>query len=138
MLITRISKMPLFSFLKKSDDKKNNVLNVIYPYKHKEMWVFDDEKVGLVQEPFVSGADKMIEMMTTDIKNAEKGFRLIFSGTPFPGFEVELEWRRREYDGNWYYSEKLGIEGWLCPALLKYFKKAPKKIYVKVEETATN
>jgi hypothetical protein len=33
-----------------------NAINVISPYKHHGMWVFDDARVGLVQEPFVSGA----------------------------------------------------------------------------------
>jgi hypothetical protein len=28
---------------------------------------------------------------------------------------------------------KTGMEGWLCPALLKYFDKAPKKIYVQIK-----
>lgn len=31
--------------------------------------------------------------------------------------------------GNWYYSAALDLEGWLCPALLKYFEQAPGKIY---------
>ena len=31
-----------------------NAINVIWPYKHHGMWVFDDARVGLVQEPFVS------------------------------------------------------------------------------------
>jgi hypothetical protein len=26
-----------------------NAINVIYPYKYEEMWVFDDERVGLIQ-----------------------------------------------------------------------------------------
>jgi hypothetical protein len=34
-----------------------NAINVIWPYKHHGMWVFDDARVALVQEPFVSGAD---------------------------------------------------------------------------------
>ena len=34
-----------------------NAINVISPYRHHGMWVFDDARVGLVQEPFVSGAD---------------------------------------------------------------------------------
>ena len=31
-----------------------NAINVIWPHKHHGMWVFDDARVGLVQEPFVS------------------------------------------------------------------------------------
>jgi hypothetical protein len=34
-----------------------NEIYVICPYKHHGMWVFDDARVGVVQEPFVSGAD---------------------------------------------------------------------------------
>lgn len=34
-----------------------NSILVMSPYKHQGMWVFDDGRVGLVQEPFVAGAD---------------------------------------------------------------------------------
>src|SRR6516165_12624367 len=61
-----------------------NAINVISPYKHHGMWVFDDARVGLVQEPFVSGADTWIDRVVADIPNAENGFTLIFSKTPFP------------------------------------------------------
>jgi hypothetical protein len=107
-----------------------NAINVIYPYKYEEMWVFDDERVGLIQEPFVAGADKIIEQMVTDIPNPENGFVLMFAGTPFPCYKATLEWRREEYGGNWYHSSQLNIEGWLCPAMFKYFEKAPKNLYV--------
>jgi hypothetical protein len=67
--------------------------------------------------------------MVKDIPNAELGFTLVFSAQPFPGYQVEFEWRREEFSGNWYYSSALEMEGWLCPALFKYFDSAPKKIY---------
>jgi hypothetical protein len=38
-----------------------NAINVIAPYKHHGMWVFNDSRVGLVQEPFVAGADTVID-----------------------------------------------------------------------------
>jgi hypothetical protein len=44
-----------------------NAINVIAPYKHLGMWVFDDPRVGLSQEPFVSGADAMIDRVVADI-----------------------------------------------------------------------
>ena len=110
-----------------------NALIAIYPYKYEGLWVFDDPKVGLVQEPFVSGADVIIDQMTAQIPNASTGFRLLFSATPFPGFMAQLEWRRAEFGGNWYYSRELDMEGWLCPALLKYFAEPPKTIYAKFE-----
>jgi hypothetical protein len=37
-----------------------NAINVSGPYKHLGMWVFDDPRAGLVQEPFVAGADTML------------------------------------------------------------------------------
>ena len=110
-----------------------NAINVIKPYRWEGMWVFDDESVGLVKEPFVSGADVMIDVMVEEIADAQTGFRLIFSAKPFPGFSHEFVWKREEFDGNWYYSEQLDTEGWLCPALFKYFDSAPDKIFVKPE-----
>ena len=94
------------------------------------MWVFDDEKVDLIQEPFVSGADDIIEMMVKDIPDAENGFILLFSSTTFPGHQAVFEWRREDQGGNWYYLNELDMEGWLCPALFKYFDKTPEYIYV--------
>ena len=113
-----------------------NAINVIFPYKHLGMWVFDDPRVGLAQEPFVAGADQMIDHAVAQISNAEQGFNLIFSATPFPGYQFRLEWQRPNSTGNWYRSPELGMEGWLCPALLKYFDEPPKEIYVQVKGRA--
>jgi hypothetical protein len=106
-----------------------NAITAIHPYKHEGLWVFDDPKVGLVQEPFVSGADTIIERFVQGIPRADEGFTLLFSAAPFPGYQAMLEWRREDMGGNWYYSQELGIEGWLCPALFKYFDTAPPRIY---------
>jgi hypothetical protein len=111
-----------------------NALSFLTPYKHDGLWVFDDSSVSLIREPFVFGIDTMLDRLTADISDAENGFTLIFSPTPFPGYEAELEWRREEYGGNWYFSPQYQIEGWLCPALFKYFDVAPKKLYVKAEK----
>lgn len=111
-----------------------NSIIVIHPYKYEGMWVFDDEKVGLIQEPFVSGADDIIDKLVVNIPNAEKGFSLLFSSEPFPGFHAEFEWSREDLSGNWYINRELGMEGWLCPALLKYFESAPKKLYAQFKE----
>jgi len=111
-----------------------NALMVIHPYKYEGMWVFDDERTGLDKEPFVSGADEIIDKMVEDIPDANNGFNLIFSAIPFPSYDLELEWRREEMNGNWYYSSKLDMEGWLCPALFEYFDKAPLKIYAQFKQ----
>ena len=110
-----------------------NAINVIRPYKCEEMWVFDDEGGGLRQQPFVAGADTMIDRLVADIPNADKGFSLLFSASPFPGFQAKLVRQREEMSGNWYYCELLEMEGWLCPALFKYFTEAPQEIYVQMK-----
>jgi hypothetical protein len=110
-----------------------NALMVIFPYKYQGTWVFDDAAVGLSREPFIAGVDTMIDKAVANIPNAEKGFRAIFSASQFPGANFKLEWRRAESGGNWYYADQFKMEGWLCPALLKYFATAPPEIYVKVE-----
>lgn len=110
-----------------------NSLFILAPYKYEGMWVFDDPDVGLRHEPFVLGIDEMITRMVSQIPNADQGFKLIFSPRPFPGFAVQLEWRREEDGGNWYFCPQLGIEGWLCPALFKYFDQAPAALYARVE-----
>ena len=106
-----------------------NSIVAIHPYKREGIWVFDDPKVGLVQEAFVSGADDIIERMVVGLDHPEDGFTLLFSAHPFPGHHATFEWRRSEFGGNWYYNAQLDAEGWLCPALFKYFDSAPQRIY---------
>lgn len=113
-----------------------NAINVIAPYRHLDMWVFDDPRVGLSAEPFVGGADTMIDRVAADIPKAENGFVMVFSGTPFPGHQFRLEWRREERGGNVYYAPELDAEGWLCPALMRYFDSSPTEIYVQVKPKA--
>src|SRR2546421_11960648 len=122
-------------FLRSHHQKQNdmNSLMVIVPYKYEGMWVFDDPAVGLSKEPFIAGIDTLIDKATAKIPHAEHGFRAIFSAMPFPGANFKLEWRREDSGGNWYYSPEFQQEGWLCPALFKYFTSAPREIYVKVE-----
>lgn len=110
-----------------------NSLMTIHPYKVNGVWVFDDPTVELVQEPFVSGADVLIDRMVEHIPHAEEGVTLIFSGGPFPGYQHEFRRLREEYGGNWYQSDEYQLEGWLCPALFKYFEAAPERLYVEVK-----
>jgi hypothetical protein len=111
-----------------------NSLMVIAPYWYAGTWVFDDESAGLKAEPFVMGVPVMIDELVKDIPNAKKGFRLLFSASAFPGYQTEFEWLREESGGNWYRKKGQKIEGWLCPALFKYFTVAPKSIFAKAEK----
>lgn len=113
---------------------RTNTILAIHPYKAGGLWVFDDETVGLVQEPFVSGADLIIDRMVEKLDHPERGFTILFSAQPFPGWQTYFEWRREEMGGNWYYSPDLDAEGWLCPALFRYFEEAPAVIYAAFRE----
>jgi hypothetical protein len=110
-----------------------NAMLVIAPYRHAGTWVFDDSRRGLEREPFVSGIPEMIDELVADIPDADKGFRLIFSAQPFPGSTHNLLWRREQAGGNWYYCPQFDAEGWLCPALFKFFGHAPGEIHLKAE-----
>ncbi len=110
-----------------------NVINIISPYRCHGMWVFDDPKVGLVQEPFVGGADTLIDEATAHIANAASGFVMVFSEHPFPGSNFHLTWQQQSGSGNIYFSPDFGKEGWLCPALLRYFEQPPKDIYIQIK-----
>ena len=37
-----------------------NAIPAVHPYRPEGLWVFDDETVGLRQEPFVAGADGIL------------------------------------------------------------------------------
>ena len=114
-------------------DVRNNVLKVIRPYFAHGTWVFDDPATGLKAEPFVEGVPRMIDRLVADIPDARSGFRLTFSGDPFPDHELVLK-RGERYGGGYYYVDPAtGSRGWLCPALFKYFREAPEAIYAKAD-----
>ena len=110
-----------------------NALIVIVPYRHAGTWVFDDPSAKLVREPFVAGVPEMIDMLVRDIPGATNGFRLLFSAQPFPGYQKKLTWLRGDMGGNYYKMEEPAMEGWLCPAMFRYYQTPPKELYVKAE-----
>jgi hypothetical protein len=110
-----------------------NSITVISPYRFNGTWVFDDPRAGLVREPFVGGVPEMIDVLVADIPNANKGFRLTFSAREFPGHQKKLTWVRGDSTGNWYRLEKPPMEGWLCPSLFRYYREAPKELYVRAD-----
>lgn len=112
-----------------------NQIRAIHPYWHEGLLVFDDPDVGLVREPFVQGADDVLAVLASQVgESCKEGFTLLFSHEPFPGYQAEAVRSHREYGGNWYVCEQLGMKGWLCPALYKYFDVAPERIYVQIKE----
>ena len=77
-----------------------NVIRAIHPYRHEGLWVFDHEAVGLRQEPFVSGADGILDRLAAGIPGAAAGFTLLFSAQPFPGADLDCVSQREEFGGN--------------------------------------
>jgi hypothetical protein len=118
--------------LKREKYLKNSIF-AIKPYQWEGMWVFDDPNVGLVKEPFVGGADTIIDVATSHIPNAKEGFIAVFSANYFPDAQIVLDWTHKEGGGNVYRWAEKGMVGWLCPALLKYFVTAPPKLYLQVK-----
>lgn len=111
-----------------------NALLVIEPYRSgKTGWRFDEPRLHLKGEPFILGIPEMIDKMVEGIPGSDKSVRLIFSQREFPGWQFRLDHRRAQDAGNWYYNEKCQMEGWLCPALFKFFPRAPQHIYAKAE-----
>ena len=109
-----------------------NQIIAIHPYYSEGLWVFDDESVGLIKEPFVSGMPEIIELFIKEkeIQNAKNGFTILFSAQKFPDSDITLSLVESEYGGNWYEID--GFKGWLCPALFKYFNVTPINIYIKL------
>ena len=125
--------------------RSNNSLLTIHPYYDDGLWVFDDERVGLIAEPFVSGADDLIDhllrMKRKRRKALNKGFTAVFSMQEFKGADVQLEFRCFDSGGSVY--EPCGLEDfrngegtrdvWLCPALNLYFEDSPKQIWISIK-----
>ena len=111
----------------------SNSIFVIAPYWFNGTWVFDDSAAGLKREPFVGGVPEMINVLVKDIPDAKNGFRLTFSARPFPGHQYKLDWLRGDTTGNWYKLSDPPMEGWICPAMFRYYGEAPKTLYVKAD-----
>ena len=122
-------------FIKNLFTKKNiteNSISVIHPYKHGEMWVFDDDTKGLDKEPFVAGADTLLTMLSPSDKCS-----LVFSKNNFPGAQHMVKKIGKGVGGGTDYlyliDKKLPHILWLCPALLKYFSVPPEEIYFQIK-----
>jgi len=115
-----------------------NQICVIKPYwlGTVHTWVFDDSRVGLVQEPFVLGIPEMINALVSknlgDDYPIEQGFRLLFSEDELPQYQEALTKQSEESGGCWY-KQSDGQRGWLCAAMFHYFSKTPDMIYLKAE-----
>jgi hypothetical protein len=76
---------------------------------------------------------EIIDDLTVDIPNAKEGFRLLFSAEPMPEYDIKVIRGRKSGGGHYYTVEGTEKEGWLCAALLRYYRTAPEALYVKAE-----
>lgn len=104
-----------------------NAIKTILAYKWNGLWVFDEESVGLVKEPFVAGADTLLDR----ISDGHQSIVLIFSDIEFPDYHFSTVLVDTAPSGSNYYCPELDHNLWLCPALFKFFPEAPQTIYVK-------
>lgn len=108
-----------------------NQINTIEIYRYHNTWAFTDKSRGLVDEPFVAGMPEIIDM---HIEDGHDKAIITFSKDDFPGAVPQLAKTREENGGAWYrILPSTDVEGWLCPALLKYFDTPPENIYFDVK-----
>lgn len=109
--------------------KKNNTVNVIYPYRSKEgIWAFDDEDINIFGEVFVGDINTMIDMFS----EGKEKLTIFISSSPIPNFTLSLSRIKDSDVEGMYLLDGTDIEGWLCPCLLNYFPDYVDKIYAKI------
>ena len=123
--------------------KSSNSIHTMHVYRHHNIWVFDNPSVGLVKEPFVAGADEVFDYIAKahcglDTPEDNLYMDILFASTDFPGRQLWAGWVGSSVGGNDYkvlnsdFAPLINHNLWLCPALLKYYRKAPMDIYMKV------
>ena len=123
--------------------QSTNSILIINPYYYHGMWVFDDARTGLDKEPFVAGADLLIEHLLKKLgmlEQGRKGFVAVFSKVPFPDHQIELKFEKFESMGTVYTTSETDFKNayglnqiWLCPALNLYFQNSPENLYVQLK-----
>ena len=96
------------------------------------LWVYDDSKFGVREQPFVFGMDLILERIVEQVEKVEDRLNLVFASIPFPGSEFCLEFVREETEGFVYRWEEKNLQGWLSPSLRNYFPEPPPKIYLQL------
>lgn len=120
----------------------NNTVHCIAPYRHPQapdVWVFDDPRYDLEQEPFVGAANKSLDALDAELQAAGR-LTIFFSTTPLPEANLTLSAASRtehaRTHGCSYHDGSREI--WLCPAMMHYFPgdSAPETIHLRVQAGA--
>ena len=119
------------------NSKPGNAIYVIHPYKLQGIWVFDDAAKDIVKEPFVSGADELLDFLSEYSMKCT----VVFSGDKFPEAKFKLKKTVEEGQGAWYSLIQLATNadtkdiviksGWLCAVVRQYFNgEVPDEIFL--------
>ena len=109
----------------------SNVLFTLVVTREQGIWAFDDPTRGLVREPFVAGADTAFDLLAQQHGCTDR-LTVTVSSSPFPGVNLRLTRLRFGDGGAWYHIDPLGVEGWLCPATLRFFAAFPEVMHAAV------
>ncbi|MBL59694.1 MAG: hypothetical protein CMO75_08495 [Verrucomicrobiales bacterium] len=96
------------------------------------LWCYDDVSFEVKGQPFVFGADLILDKMADRIDEVGDQLNLVFSSIPFPGSEFCLDFVREETEGFVYRWEEKNLQGWLSPSLRNYFPEPPPNIYLQL------
>lgn len=121
----------------------HNSMLALQLYRNAGTWCFTDESRNLTNEPFVLGMPTIIDKVIKDNNIDSPTPTVIFSSEEFPQCQGYLAYEMFEQGGVWYSLQELHkplkypgetLQGWLCPATLKFFDTHPKRIYFKLED----
>lgn len=109
--------------------KANNSINTLHPYRvDKDLWVYDDEDLGVYSEAFVLGSSEVINHLVGMDCNK---FTMHISSKTIPEYDAHLIKIHGREEG-WYQLEGSNMEHWLCGQVLAYFSEYPEEIFVKI------
>jgi hypothetical protein len=110
------------------------MIKTLHLYNRRGTWLFDDAEKQIVEEPFVEGSSEIITEIQKRTGYSGDGISLTFSDLPFPTCQHIFTWKGSRDEGTWnlYRVDAFQMGGWLCPVLLRYFDKAPEKLYVSI------
>lgn len=98
----------------------------ICPYQIKFGWFFDYKPLDLVQEGLTDGVPEVITN-SLQLVNQTPPCSIWFSDSPIFNYSLSLIGPMR--NGHQYFWQQQNKFCWFCPALLKFYKSAPEKIW---------
>lgn len=87
----------------------------------------------MAQEPFVSGVPETIDDLARDIPDVGVEFSAVVVIPAISELSAYAAWVREEMGGNWCKANDPPTEGWVWPALFRYFARPPTEFFVMAE-----